>query len=111
MSNEQGAADSTAEQHASWPIEVVWGGPSIFVNKAVIVNNPFWLRITFAEQGNEDDPINFRAAVTMTPLDAIAFCDTLLDVLRPYREWAEKVKVAQAGAGEGHEGNSDAAKS
>ena len=69
--------------------EVIWGGPSLFVNRAYIVNTPFWIRIAFGDQGGPEEPIRHRVAITLTPPEAIAFSDTLAKVVEQYRPLVE----------------------
>jgi hypothetical protein len=92
MSDEPGATPSSDAPKTSEELpggEVIWGGPSLFVNIAWIVHTPQWIRLTFGERGRPDEPAHFRAAVTLTLLEAIAFSEKLSETVAQYRAWAD----------------------
>ena len=77
-------------------MEMAFSGPSIFVNKLVVLLNEGGVRIAFAETYAPDRLATFRAAVTLAPTDAIALRDVLNHVLQVVEPQLAAARAAAA---------------
>lgn len=58
--------------------------PTAIVNRFIVSTNTNRFRLAFGETLNFDDPVNWRIALSLTPLEAWELRNILNDLLKPF---------------------------